>query len=145
MNCLTYVLAIVLAACALPLSAQAPTGTAPVTEEAGGLPGSPLIDGSETLRAVKDAGGLTKLPLATAIAVIDSYRNALAQRAGSEAITDDLDVLKRELKADEIDGRLVGFTLRRLGQRTQSAADGDAVYQALARTLTEAGNQLLGR
>ncbi len=113
-----------------------------VTEDVGGLTGSPMIDPLETLRAAEDAGGLMQIPLRTAITMIDAYRNALAQRVGSEALTSDLEKLKTELSSPRIDGVVVGQTLQRLGKRTIAAAESGSTYETLGKALVEAGEGL---
>ncbi len=126
--------------------AEADLSRAPlVLDDAGGLPGSPMIDPGEVLMSVEQAGGLTKLPLDAANRVIDAYVSALAQRADSDALVGDLKTVRAEINKPTIDGPKVGRALTRLGDRTTAAADGDAMYSALGTALTESGAMLLGK
>ena len=65
--------------------------------------------------------------------------------AGSEAIVGDLKLVRKEINKPSIDGAKVGQALTRLGGRTSAAADGDAMYSALGKTLTESGAMLTGK
>ncbi len=126
--------------------AEAGLGREPVVlDDAGGLPGSPMIDPAEVLRSIQQAGGLTKLPIATAVRVIDAYTSALGQRAGSDALVKDLTLVRAEIQKPTIDGGKVGKALERLGERTVAAADGDAMYSSLGKALSEAGELLVGK
>lgn len=134
-----------LVACGSSRKTAAPVDAADatVTESAGGLPGSPMMNPLDVLSAVKSAGGLTKLPLATALPIIDGFINALAQRAGSKAITSELESLKSELTSGSIDGGKVGKLLTSLGGRTSEAAGGEGNYAVLGDALAQAGQGLM--
>ena len=125
---------------------EAPTEmeSPPLTEDAGGLPGSPTLDAKSVLQTAADAGGLTQIAPTTALRIIDSYRSALAQRVGSEALVEDLDVVRAQLSGGRPDAKVVGEALERLGARTQAASAGDSSYELLGRALSEAGGKLRG-
>ena len=127
-----------------PASAPSELDRPPLTEAAGGLPGSPTYAPLDVLRASEAAGGLTQLSPETALAIIDAYRSALGQRVGSEAIVEDLDLVRTQLSSGSPDARIVGDALVRLGERTQVASndDADAEYALLAKALIDAGKQL---
>ena len=137
-------LSLALGACGSARTADAPADLdGPlVTEDPGGLPGSPLVDPLEVLSVAQAAGGLTKIAPANAVSIIDGFANALAQRAGSGDIVGELNSLKAELTSGSIDGARVGDLLQSLGRRTTAAAGGEGNYAVLGEALAEAGRGL---
>lgn len=101
-----------------------------------------LTNPAATVRAVQDAGGLTKLDPTTAVAVIDGYINKLSSMDGTEGITSKLRELKGELTQSSIDGSKVGMLLKDLGMNTSNVGQGNASLMSLGQALTQAGNDL---
>ena len=97
-----------------------------------------------TIDAAVDAGGLTSIAPATAVANIDAWIAKLTGVEGAEGVVDGLGTLKTQLTTDPLDGAAIGATLASLGDQTTAAAGGDAALESLGRTLTEAGNTLMG-
>ena len=116
-----------------------------VTEDAGGLPGSPQFDPMEVLAKATDAGGLLQLPLGLAGEIIDDYRVTLAQYPGSEELVSDLDALREALGAETIDGATVGSLLSQLGARTRAVSEDAGNYAVLGKALEAAGERLTGQ
>lgn len=117
-----------------------------LTEDVGGLPGSPLLDATEVLAEATEAGGLLFLAPATATAVVDSYAATLAQYPNAEALVGDLELVSAQLASGAPDGAVVGEALVRLGEATVATAEtaGDATYVTLGEALAEAGRKLGG-
>lgn len=118
-----------------------------LTEDVGGLPGSPLLDATEVLAEATEVGGLLYLNPTVATDIIDGYAKTLAQYAGTEELIEDLNVVSEQLKSGTPDGAVVGAALVRLGERTAAAAEADGGpgnYAVLGGALTAAGEQLTG-
>ncbi len=116
---------------------------------AGAAPASPLAAQLDSV----DAGaksGLTNLPVATAVSLIQSIETRLqaSGRPALRSIARDLGALRSELGASAVDGRKVGVILRRLGPkvttvaRTQSGAV-RTTLQSIGAQLTTSGQQLV--
>jgi hypothetical protein len=125
------------------------TAGAPAGAPAGAAPASPLVAQLDSV----DAGaksGLTSLPVATAVSLIQSIETRLqaSGRPALRSIARDLGALRSELGASAVDGRKVGVILRRLGPkvttvaRTQSGAV-RATLQSIGTQLTTSGQQLV--
>lgn len=129
-----------------PVEAPAELDGPVLTEDAGGLPGSPLLDATEVLAEASEAGGLLYLDPATAIDIISGYEKALAQRPGSAPLIADLSAVREELASGEPDGAIISAALLRLGEATVATAENDAGgnYAVLGEALKEAGNKLGG-
>ena len=115
-----------------------------VTEDAGGLPGSPQFDPMEVLAKATNAGGLLQLPLGLAGEIIDDYTVTLAQYTGSEAIVGELESLRAALGEETVDGNAVGELLLSLGARTRAASEDAGNYAILGKALETAGRELTG-
>jgi hypothetical protein len=94
-------------------------------------------------------GGLTSVPVGTAVPLIDAIRRDLAATGNPalRSIARDLDALSTELGASEVNGARVGAVLRRVGPKVTSAARSQrgvvrTTLQSLGRQLTAAGRQL---
>ena len=96
------------------------------------------------LEVVADAGGLTKLPLATATDVLDYYIGELASVPAAALVVDDLQLVREEINSGVIDRGEVGAALNRLGAQTRLMAGDDAGYGALGSALKASGEQLVG-
>ena len=128
-----------------PAEASPVVSGAVVTEDAGGLPGSPQFDPMEILAKATNAGGLLQIPLGLAAEIIDDYTVTLAQYAGSEAIVGELESLRAALGAETVDGAAVGELLLSLGGRTRAASEDTGNYAILGKALEAAGRELTGR
>ena len=135
-----------------PAEADAPAeATSPVvdgavvTEDAGGLPGSPQFDPMEVLAKATNAGGLLQIPLGLAGEIVDDYTVTLAQYPGSAELVTDLKSLRSELGAETVDGAAVGRLLRSLGERTRAVSEDAGNYAILGKALESAGEELAGR
>jgi ABC-type transporter Mla subunit MlaD len=92
--------------------------------------------------------GLTSVPPATALSLIDSFGQQV-QDLGKSEIASNLSALKQLLTSGSATGPDIGQVLVQLGSQTTSTASGaDASIsnklQHLGQLLTEAGNSLLG-
>ena len=127
-----------------PVEAPAELDGPVLTEDAGGLPGSPLFDATEVLAEADEAGGLLYLDPATATEIIVGYEQALAQRPGGAALVADLEAVREELASGEPDGSVIGPALVRLGEATIATAEsaGGGNYEVLGRALVAAGEKL---
>lgn len=117
-----------------------------LTEDAGGLPGSPLLDPTEVLAEATESGGLLYLDPTTATDIVDGYAKTLAQYPGTETLIADLQVVSEQLASGTPDGAVIGAALVRLGEGTVTAAeaDGGGNYAVLGEALLAAGKQLTG-
>lgn len=117
-----------------------------LTEDVGGLPGSPLLDATEVLAEAAEAGGLLYLDPSTAVDIIAGYEKTLAQYPGGSALVADLRLVREELEGGSPDGAAIGEALVRLGEATVAAAEADAGgnYGVLGEALREAGQKLGG-
>ena len=100
----------------------------------------------QTISALE--GGLTSVPPATAVSVIDSFEQQV-QSLGASEIASNLSALKQLLTSGSATGSDIGQVLVQLGsQTTSTASSADASIssklQQLGQLLTEAGNSLLG-
>ena len=115
-----------------------------VTEDPGGLPGSPQFDPMEVLAKATSAGGLLQIPLGLAGEIVDDYTVTLAQYPGSANLVDELKSLRRELNAETVDGTTVGRLLLSLGERTRAVSEDAGNYAVLGKALEAAGRKLTG-
>lgn len=145
-------LAFALAAAAPSVLAQAPAeapadlnGTV-LTEDPGGLPGSPQFDALEILSLATDAGGdMLGITSGLAVEILDDYAVTLAQYPNSEALVADLRLVRTQVASGNPDATTVGEALLRMGRATQATAGEDSNYHTLGGALLRAGEQLLGR
>ena len=98
----------------------------------------------QTISALQ--GGLTSVPPATAVSVIDSFEQQL-QSLGKSEIASNLSSLKQLLTSGSATGADIAQALTQLGSQTKGAASGaDAALssklQQLGELLTEAGKSL---
>ena len=98
----------------------------------------------QTISALQ--GGLTSVPPATAVSVIDSFYQQ-AQDLGASEIASNLSSLKQLLTSGNATGPEIGQVLTQLGSQTTSAAssaDGavSGKLQQLGQLLSEAGKSL---
>lgn len=100
----------------------------------------------QTIAALQ--GGLTSVPPATALSVIESFEQQV-QGIGASEISSHLSTLKELLTSGNATGSDIGQVLTQLGAQTMNAASSaDAnvsnKLQQLSQLLTEAGNSLSG-
>lgn len=98
----------------------------------------------QTISALQ--GGLTSVPPATAVSVIDSFEQQV-QGLGASEIASNLSSLKQLLTSGNATSQDIGQVLTQLGSQTTSAASGaDAAVasklQQLGQLLAEAGKSL---
>lgn len=98
----------------------------------------------QTISALQ--GGLTSVPPATAVSVIDSFEQQV-QGLGASEIASNLSSLKQLLTSGNATGAQIGQVLAQLGSQTTSAASGadasiSSKLQQLGALLTEAGKSL---
>ena len=115
-----------------------------VLDDADGTMAADDVTAEGTIDAAVDAGGLTSIAPDAAVANIDAWIAKLTGVAGAEGVVDGLGTLRTQLTTDPLDGAAIGSTLASLGDMTSAAAAGDAALESLGRTLTEAGNTLMG-
>jgi len=106
-----------------------------------------LISAEETIQASTRAGGLLKLPPATAISFIDKWIQTLETHPNvddSDDLANDLRTLKGLLATTPIDGEKVSDVLESLAEETEDAAkDADSeVVMALSEALEAAADAL---
>ena len=124
-------------------------GMGPGAARRGGAADSSLVARLDSVDTAAKAG-LTNLPAATAVSLIESIETRLqaSGRPALRSIARDLGALRAELGASTVDGRKVGVILRRLGPkvttvaRTQSGAV-RTTLQSIGSQLTTAGGQLV--
>lgn len=93
--------------------------------------------------------GVTTMPVNAAVRNINGWQSRIEDRSELSDLNDNLDALKEELQADQIDDQAVGDLLTQLGDQTNQAAQNAPAQQmprlqTLGQTLTQAGNQLTG-
>ncbi len=98
----------------------------------------------QTISALQ--GGLTSVPPATAVSVIDSFEKQVSS-LGATQIATDLSQLKELLTSGSATGPAIGKVLSQLGEQTTSAASGaDATVSSklrqLGQLLADAGKSL---
>ncbi len=104
-----------------------------------------MISINETVDAVNSVGGdITALPAGTAVSVIDSWSAKLSSMPGTEGVVADLNALKMELTAGQIDGKKVGALLSQLGTQTAAMAPDNMALGGLASALNAGGAKLSG-
>ncbi len=104
-----------------------------------------MISINETVDAVNNVGGdITALPASAAVSVIDSWSAKLASMPGTEGMVADLNSLKMELTAANIDGEKVGALLSKLGNETAAMAPDNQALSGLASALNAGGAKLSG-
>ncbi len=109
------------------------------------MPEEGMISINETVDAVNGVGGdITALPAGTAVSVIDAWSNKLSGMPGTEGMVGDLNSLKMELTAGNIDGKKVGALLSKLGTETAAMAPDNAALGGLASALSAGGSKLSG-
>jgi len=91
-------------------------------------------------------GGLTSVPPATAVSIIDSFEKQ-ASGAGATSIANNLTELKKLLTSGSGSGSEIGKVLASLGKETTgaaSSADGElsSKLKELGQVLTQAGGSL---
>lgn len=98
----------------------------------------------QTISALQ--GGLTSVPPATAVSVIDSFEQQV-QDLGASEIASNLSSLKQLLTSGNATSQDIGQVLTQLGSQTTSAASGaeasiSSKLQQLGHLLAEAGKSL---
>lgn len=98
----------------------------------------------QTISALE--GGLTSVPPATAVSVIESFEQQV-QSLGASEIASNLSSLKQLLTSGNATGPDIGQALTQLGSQTTSAASGadadvSSKLQQLGQLLTKAGESL---
>ena len=94
--------------------------------------------------------GLTKLPVAVAVPLVQSFENKLkaSNDADLKSIGDDLGELREELGKSPVDGKEIGDELSEIGPKvTRAASKGGAAratLTAIGSELTKAGRSLKG-
>lgn len=88
-------------------------------------------------------GGLTSVPPATAVSIIDSFEQQV-RGAGATEIANNLTELKKLLTSGNATGPAIGKVLGSLGQQTTSAASGPdaSKFSQLGKLLSDAGASL---
>ncbi|MEL6615935.1 MAG: hypothetical protein AAFQ43_09365 [Bacteroidota bacterium] len=104
---------------------------------------APAVTAQATLDAVP-AEGLTAMDPATAVGNIDAWIAALGDNPDAAGVVADLETLKGQLTADELDGAAIGGTLSSLGEQTTAVAGEDEALQTLGSALSSAGATLSG-
>ena len=99
-----------------------------------------------TISAVESAGGdITALQPTTAVSNIDSWISELSNMDGTDEIVSDLNELKTELTADNIDGGAVSELLSSLADETRELGGDNMGLSTLARALDAGAQKLAGK
>ncbi|MGB3801877.1 MAG: hypothetical protein WA952_18810 [Lewinella sp.] len=99
-----------------------------------------------TISAVEGAGGdITALQPSTAVSNIDSWISELGNMDGTDEIVSDLQELKTELTADNIDGGSVSTLLSSLADQTRELGGNNMGLTTLARALDAGAEKLSGK
>ncbi len=99
-----------------------------------------------TISAVEGAGGdITALQPSTAVSNIDSWIGELSSMDGTDEIVSDLQELKTELTADNIDGGSVSALLSSLADQTRELGGNNMGLTTLARALDAGAEKLSGK
>lgn len=99
-----------------------------------------------TVEAVKSAGGdITALPAGAAVSNIEGWIGKLRSMDGTDAIVGELNNLKTELTAGNIDGKKVSGILSSLAEQTRGMASKAPMLGTLASALQAGADKLGGR
>ncbi len=118
----------------------------PMTDQEMPMPAGQDSPLQPTIDAVQSTGGdITALPPDAAVTNIDSWISKLQSMDGTSGIVDNLQMLKSELTAGNIDGSKVSNLLSTLATQTREVGQGNAGLNTLASALDAGAQKLAGK